>query len=141
MARILVMDDDRAVLTFMKDYLSIEHSVELVATGHDAWKKLSSEDYDLLVLDWDMPDINGVDILRKFRQAGGTTPILMLTGRQSVDDKETGLEDGADDYLTKPFHMKKLRALLKALLRSRQSVKTPTTLREGNEQVLRKADL
>jgi two-component system OmpR family response regulator len=68
-------------------------------------------------MDWNLPHMEGIDICKAFRLNGGTTPIIMLTGKREIDDKEAGLDAGADDYLTKPFHMKELGARIRALLR------------------------
>src|SRR5205807_1214846 len=73
--------------------------------------------HDLLILDWELPGCTGLEICRQFRNMGGKTPVLMLTARSDLDDKVSGLEAGADDYLTKPFHPKELSARIKALLR------------------------
>jgi DNA-binding response OmpR family regulator len=73
--------------------------------------------YDLVVLDWGLPNRNGVDVLREFRSAGGVTPVLLLTGKGKIAEKEEGLDAGADDYLTKPFDIKELSARIRALLR------------------------
>ncbi|HEY9712601.1 MAG TPA: response regulator transcription factor, partial [Chroococcales cyanobacterium] len=80
-------------------------------------EKLQFYEYDLVVLDWQLPGLEGVDILKEFRSGGGITPVIMLTGKNSISDKETGFDSGADDYLTKPFHMKELSARVRALLR------------------------
>src|SRR5262249_34277288 len=70
-----------------------------------------------LILDWQLPGMAGIDICKEFRSQGGMTPVLMLTGKSAISDKETGLDAGADDYLTKPFHMKELSARVRALFR------------------------
>src|SRR5207237_8346857 len=91
--------------------------VEVVGDGNDAISRLRVNKYDVIVLDIMLPGLNGIDVCREFRSTGGTTPILMLTARTSVEDKEVGLDSGADDYLTKPFHLKELSARLRAILR------------------------
>ncbi len=119
MARILVVDDDVDHLGIMSSWLENEkHAVDAVDSAARACDCLQTAGYDLLILDWDMPDFNGIELLRQFRAAGGTTPILMLTGRADVNDKAEGLDAGANDYLTKPFHMKELSARVRALLRT-----------------------
>ena len=82
--------------------------------------------YDAVVLDWELPGMSGVEILKKFRGMKGTTPILMLTGKGQIQDKEEGLDSGADDYLTKPFSMKELSARLRALMRRPRAIATST---------------
>jgi len=87
--------------------------------------------YDLVVLDVNLPKLSGLDVCRQFREARGSTPILMLTGKDAIDDKERGLDAGADDYLTKPFHLKELSARVRALLR-RPNTFTGDILRSGD---------
>lgn len=118
MAKVLVIEDDVSLAKMISDWLSLEHhNTELVHDGTDAAARLKVYDYDLIVLDWELPGVMGVDILKEFRARGGLTPVLMLTGRGTIDDKEKGFDCGADDYLTKPFHAKELTARLRALLR------------------------
>src|SRR4051812_43267985 len=101
------------------DWLRLQnHVVDTVHTGPDAVAYLQgASKYDLVILDWDLPGLTGLEVLHRFREMGGTTPILMLTGRAAVDSKELGLDAGADDYLTKPFDMKELSARIRAILR------------------------
>jgi two-component system OmpR family response regulator len=118
MARILVVDDDKNQLENVEDWLQHEHhTVETAESGEQAEELLKAYQYDLLIFDWSMPQMSGVDLLKRFRAAGGVTPVMMLTGREGLDDKEQGLDAGADDYLTKPFHLKELSARVRALLR------------------------
>ncbi len=127
----------------VEDWLDHEkHAVDVVHTGFEGWKRIQAGEYDLLILDWDLPDLNGIDILKRHRDAGGTTPVLMLTGRDSPDFKEMGFEAGADDYLTKPFHMKELSARVKALIRrAGANQPPPKPLGTNNQEVLSKANL
>jgi DNA-binding response OmpR family regulator len=118
MAKILIVEDDKALCNTVQKWLVHEHHlVEVAETGEQALENLKFYKYDLVVLDINLPKISGLDVCRQFRDKGGTTAILMLTGRDSVDDKEKGLDSGADDYLTKPFHLKELSARVRALLR------------------------
>lgn len=118
MPKILVVEDDQDLTVMIRDLLVHEkHTVEVVHNGEDAREHLKMSKYDLLILDWALPDATGVEILKDFRAAGGLTPALFLTGRSSIADKEAGLDSGADDYLTKPFHMRELSARVRALLR------------------------
>ena len=78
---------------------------------------LRAYQYDLVILDINLPRMSGIEICREYRNKGGTTPILMLTGRDTIDEKETGLDAGADDYLTKPFHREELVARIHAIIR------------------------
>src|SRR5262245_51557520 len=117
MARILMVDDDQVILETAKQWLTMEsHSVETASTGTKGWDLLQQGDFDLVLLDWDLPDVDGIDILRRYRAGGGTLPVLMLTGRTSVDFKAEGLDSGADDYMTKPYHMKELAARIRLAL-------------------------
>lgn len=118
MAKILVVEDDAALLSDVSDWLVFEqHTVESVADGKEAEERLRFYKYDLVVLDWELPGAHGIDVCKRFRAGGGRTPILMLTGKSEIAEKELGLDSGADDYLTKPFHLKELSARIRALLR------------------------
>lgn len=123
MAKVLVIDDDLAVCQVIEDWLeSQQHIVEIVNSGCEAESFLSTYQYDVIILDWMLPDANGPDILKKFRTSGGQTPVLMLTGRGQTHEKEHGLDAGADDYLTKPFDTRELAARVRALLRRAPAV-------------------
>lgn len=118
MAKILIVEDDENLRGIIADLLSQEHHmVEETADGSDARDKLTCFSYDLVILDWQLPQISGLEILREFRSTGALTPVLMLTGKKTISEKEQGLDSGADDYLTKPFHIKELAARVRALLR------------------------
>jgi two-component system response regulator MprA len=99
----------------------VHYQVELAYTGTEAADKLIHYAYDAVVLDWDLPHKSGLEIMREFRASGKMTPILMLTGKGDIQEKEAGLDAGADDYLTKPFHMRELGARLRSLLRRASS--------------------
>jgi DNA-binding response OmpR family regulator len=118
MAKILVVEDDKDLAGMLEDTLVSEHhTVELSYDGSQAWSLLQVYTYDAVVLDWDIPGISGIELLSKVRAKGNNTPILMLTGKGSLDNKEQGLDSGADDYLTKPFQAREFTARLRALLR------------------------
>lgn len=118
MSKILVIDDDRDLLKVVQEWLKFEqYFVDTADSGERCWGFLAAARYDLILLDWELPDTTGIEILRKLRDKGDRTPVLMLTGKQSIDDRATGLDTGADDYLTKPFHMKELSARVRALIR------------------------
>ncbi|HEY9784503.1 MAG TPA: response regulator transcription factor [Candidatus Obscuribacterales bacterium] len=118
MAKILIVEDDQVLADLAREWLGFEHhTVDVVGDGTEGLDRVKHYEYDLIVLDWQLPGISGLEILREFRASGGTAPVLMLTGRGTVSDKETGLDSGADDYLTKPFHAKELCARVRALLR------------------------
>lgn len=130
MAKILIVEDDLDVAGMIEDWLvhQEKHVVEKVATGSDAADRLKFYHYDLIVLDWELPDLSGIEILKRYRSADGMVPILMLTGKSAIDEKELGLDSGADDYLTKPFEGKELSARIRALLR-RSSGRATNTLK------------
>lgn len=118
MAKILIVEDDTHLLSDVVDWLEFEqHTVESVGDGKEADDRLKFYKYDLVVLDWELPGLHGVEVCKRYRAAGGVTPIIMLTGKGQISDKEQGLDAGVDDYLTKPFHLKELSARIRALLR------------------------
>ena len=125
MAKVLIVEDEHDLSIPIRDWLTREsHLVELVDNGAQALEWLRAYKFDVIVLDWMLPGLDGVEVCKRFRAQGGTTPILMLTAKDSVDDKERGLDAGADDYLTKPFHLKELSARIRALLRRQSSAQT-----------------
>lgn len=118
MAKILLAEDDPALAVTIKDWLEFENNtVEAVKDGASALENLMAFDYDVAILDWDLPHMTGVEVCQKYRAKNGNIPIIMLTGKNTVKDKEEGLDAGADDYLTKPFHPKELAARLRAMIR------------------------
>jgi DNA-binding response OmpR family regulator len=118
MPKVLIVDDDEDLRMVIADGLKHQKFLsEEVANGTEAKERLEASTYDLIILDWNLPDTPGIDVCRWFRSRGGSTPILMLTGRGVIGDKLTGFDAGADDYLTKPFEMRELIARLNALMR------------------------
>jgi DNA-binding response OmpR family regulator len=118
MAKILVVEDDVIIARGVEEYLRSEgHTVDLSADGESALDFLSVSSYDLLILDWQLPGIQGVDVCRTFRDKGEQAPVIMLTALSSIGSKEQGFDAGADDYLTKPFEMRELRLRVRALLK------------------------
>lgn len=118
MAQILIIEDDRQLAQDLKEWLEFEnHNIEVVSDGASGLEAVTSQEYDLVILDVNMPRMSGLEVCRKYRENGGKSPILMLTGRDSILDKVEGLDCGADDYLTKPFHPRELSARIKALAR------------------------
>jgi len=116
MSKVLLVEDDLDLVSRISKWLTLErYSVETVANGQDALDLLRDVKYDFIILDWHLPGLTGIEVCKYFRSSGGTTPILMLTGKSDIADKETGLDAGADDYLTKPFHPRELSARLRAL--------------------------
>ena len=122
MAKILVIDDNEDLADNIRQWLLMEqHSVDCCNDGLAGLEYLRAYEYDVIIIDWTMPKMTGIEVIKQFRSLKGTTPILMLTGRRSIDDKEAGLDSGADDYLTKPFEMRELSARVRALLRRPQA--------------------
>ncbi len=118
MAKILIVEDDVNLADSVSDWLTFErYTLDVSNDGTTAMEYLRNYIYDLIILDWELPGMAGIDICRAYRSAGKQTPILFLTGKNSIQDKEAGFEAGADDYLTKPFHPKELIARVRALLR------------------------
>lgn len=119
MARILLADDNREVLVMLSSWLNVadQHTVDTAADGKAALDFALSYKYEVFVLDWEMPEMSGVEVCRIIKQKHPDVPILMLTGRGEVRDRIEGLDAGADDYLTKPFSAEELSARIRALLR------------------------
>jgi two-component system response regulator MprA len=131
--RILVVDDDMAVRRSIDRALRLEgYDVVTVPSGGEALEALAHTPPDALILDLQLPDLDGLQVCRRMRSAGDDTPVLMLTARQEIDDRVQGLDAGADDYLVKPFALAELLARLRALLRRRF---------EGEGGLLRVGDL
>ncbi len=118
MAKILIVEDDQSLSQRVRDWLKADnHRVESADNGERALELLSLGSFDLLILDWNMPKLNGLELTRRFRAFGGDTPIIFLTGRTSISEKEAGFRAGADDYLTKPFDLRELSMRVEAILR------------------------
>jgi len=132
--KILVVDDERAVRDSLRRALELEgYDVELAANGEDALERLSSNgEPDAVILDILMPKMDGLEVCRRLRREGHRLPVLMLTARDEVENRVSGLDAGADDYVTKPFALEELLARMRALLRRTSS---------GSGEVLRFADL
>ena len=120
--RILLAEDEKRMAAALVALLRQEkYDVDSMADGASALAALESGVYDLAILDVMMPEINGFEVVRRARDRGVTTPILMLTAKSQLDDKVTGLDSGADDYLTKPFQTRELLARVRALGRRRSN--------------------
>ncbi len=118
MAKILIVEDDAHLLNVLREFLEGQgYSVDVSTNGADASEKLDYFKFDLVILDWQLPVMSGIEVCRNHRNKGGKTPILMLTGRNQPAHKTEGLDTGADDYLTKPFDESELGARVRALLR------------------------
>src|SRR5205807_10317459 len=114
---LLVEDEPRMAHVIAKGLRENSYAVDMVEDGDDALYQSSINDYDLIVLDVLLPKRDGFEVCRALRARGDSTPILMLTARATVDDRITGFDAGADDYLTKPFSFRELLARIRALLR------------------------
>lgn len=122
MAKIVLVEDDESLAGVIKSSLEQEaHLVKAIHNGLEAQAFILANQADLIVLDWDLPGLSGIEILKDFRTFGGSCPVLMLTGHGQVEDKELGFDAGADDYLTKPFAVKEFMMRVKALLRRSQA--------------------
>ncbi len=116
--RILVVEDDKAVAGFLKKGLEAEqYAVDIASDGEEARFMAEEFDYDLVVLDLNLPRVDGFEVLSQIRAKKSSLPILVLTARVLVKDRVNGLDRGADDYLTKPFSFSELSARVRALLR------------------------
>jgi two-component system copper resistance phosphate regulon response regulator CusR len=123
--KILIAEDDRRVASFLKKGLKEEqYVVDVCYDGEEALFQAQVNEYDLIILDVMLPGKNGLAVCKEIRKEGCLTPILMLTARDQLEDKVKGLQEGADDYLTKPFAFEELLARIKALLRRTQDYKT-----------------
>jgi DNA-binding response OmpR family regulator len=116
--RLLLVEDDARIARFVAKGLREQaYAVDVVATGEDALYQTAINSYDLIILDVMIPGKNGFEVCRELRRSGQRVPVLMLTARDSLEDRISGLDHGADDYLTKPFEFRELLARLRALLR------------------------
>jgi len=130
--RVLVVEDEVKMAGLLKRGLEEEgYAVDMSGTGHDALWLASENPYDAVVLDIMLPDIDGFEVCRSLRAAGRWSPVLMLTARDGVPDRVSGLDAGADDYLTKPFSFAELLARLRALVR-RGATERPPFLSVGD---------
>lgn len=124
--RILVAEDDTTLSQQIKDALIDEgRAVDTVANGEEALFLGSTEPYDLVVLDIGLPELDGISILKEWRKGEVTTPVLILTARDGWSERVDGLDAGADDYMTKPFHMPELSARIRAMLRRQAGQANP----------------
>ena len=130
--RLLLAEDEKALSKALTAILERNnYSVDAVYDGQSALEYLETDNYDGVILDIMMPKVDGLTVLRKVREKGNLIPILLLTAKSEVDDKVEGLDAGANDYLTKPFHSKELLARIRAITRT-QSAQTTSKLTFGN---------
>ena len=127
--RVLLVEDERKISAYVKRGLEEQgYAVDTSYTGREALEWATSVEYDLVILDIMLPEINGLTVCRELRKQGVRVPILMLTARDSVDDRVAGLDAGADDYLVKPFALKELLARMRALSRRSNEASKKTQL-------------
>jgi len=116
--RILLVDDEEELAEPLQRILTNQgYTVDIANGGDRGWQLAQTGAYDLLILDWMMPEKSGVEICQALRQKGDLTPVLILTAKDTLDDRVSGLDNGADDYLVKPFELRELLARVRALLR------------------------
>lgn len=119
--RVLIIEDDRVLGPALQDFLQIQHyQAQLITHSDQLLARLAQHNYDLLILDLNLPGIGGLAALRQLRQAGYEVPVLILTARDALEDRVAGLDAGADDYVTKPFELAELAARVRALVRRHQ---------------------
>jgi len=130
--RILIVEDEKKVADFIKRGLKEEgYSVDVAYDGEEGYFQATSNEYDAIILDLMLPKMDGITLCKRLRTERISTPILMLTAKDSVKDKVTGLDAGANDYLTKPFAFEELLARVRALLRKSETA-VPTKLQIGD---------
>jgi DNA-binding response OmpR family regulator len=122
MSNILLVEDDTDLSETLQDWLMFQHhNVEAVYTGPEALEQMRFGTYDIVVLDWQLPGMNGIDVLRSYRSEGGKTPVLMLTGRTEAKEIKSLMDAGATDYMAKPFNLKELSARVEQIVSSTAS--------------------
>jgi DNA-binding response OmpR family regulator len=135
MAKILVVEDDEDVADTIKFWLEKEgHILDVVYSGEDALQLLKGFNFDVIVLDYELPNISGFSVMQNFRNSGGNTPVIFLTGKRDVNTKADTLDGGADDYLTKPFDPRELTARIRVMLR-RPAGLLPSKFAIGNVEI------
>jgi len=127
---LLVEDDEKIARRINRALMSAGYIVEIAKEGEDAWFRGDSENFDAVILDLGLPEMDGIQILKRWRSAGRLMPVIILTARGSWMERVEGIDAGADDYMPKPFQMEELKARLRALLR-RSTGGAQTTLSAG----------
>lgn len=123
--KLLVVEDNERLSDRIQQHLRPHHVIDVAITGHDALERASKFEYDLIILDLGLPDMSGLEVCRQIRADDKGVPILVLTGNDETESRVTLLDNGADDYLTKPFNKEELRARISAL--GRRRARTPAT--------------
>ncbi|HEY9637654.1 MAG TPA: response regulator transcription factor [Coleofasciculaceae cyanobacterium] len=122
---LFVEDDERIAQPLAEDLRHQYHVVDIAEDGINGWEYAQSATYDLILLDWMLPRLDGITLCKRLRSAGFTVPILMLTAKDTTTDKVIGLDAGADDYLIKPFDLEELSARVRALSRRSLEARPP----------------
>lgn len=144
--RILIVEDEPGIFKFLQQGLEEESfSVDIAENGNKGLQMALSGDYDLLLLDWMVPGISGIEVCRQFRKEFKVTPIIFLTAKDTVDETIFGLQSGANDYIKKPFHFEELLERIKVQLRPKSGEHSVfnlgnITLNTGNHQVLKNGE-
>ena len=116
--RILVVEDEPGIYKFLKQGLEEEsYAVDVADNGPDGLQMATSNEYDLLLVDWMLPGMSGIELTRKFRKSNSSTPVIFLTAKDTVEETVFGLQSGANDYIKKPFHFEELLERIKVQLR------------------------
>lgn len=133
MAQILIVEDEAGIASFLtKGLRAAGHQPTAVATGREGLAHAQTGGYDLMVLDIGLPDVDGLEVVRRLRATGSAMPVIILTARSSVDDTVAALEGGADDYMPKPFRFEELLARVRLRLRSEAAPAETTVLSHGD---------
>ncbi|MET3681941.1 DNA-binding response OmpR family regulator [Alkalibacillus flavidus] len=133
MAHILVVEDEAKIARVLQLELEFEgYRVTTAEAGYDALEMLRGQSFDLVILDIMLPEISGLELLRLFRKDNEETPVIMLTAKDALDDKVTGLDSGAQDYVTKPFQIEELLARIRVHLRSHTPAQQDQSLTFGD---------
>ena len=132
--RILIVEDEKGISNFLKDGLGEESfAVDVAADGNKGLELSTVNDYDLILLDWMIPGISGIEVCRQIRKSNSFVPIIFLTAKDTVSDTVFGLEAGANDYIKKPFKFEELLARIRVQLRTKEGEQT--ILRLGNVEM------
>lgn len=130
--KLLIVEDEAAMLQALaKGFSYLGYAVDTAADGEEALERYFSSDYDAVILDLNLPKLDGIEVLREIRRDSPAVNVLILSARNEVEDRVAGLDTGANDYLGKPFHFEELSARVRALVR-RESVATSATLSSGD---------
>jgi DNA-binding response OmpR family regulator len=131
-SRVLIVEDEPRFASFLEKGLAANgYTTKVVGDGQSATLVVSDEEFDLMILDLGLPDVDGLDVLQRVRQRGVELPVVILTARDDIEDKVSGLDAGASDYITKPFSLEELLARVRARLRDESRVE-PTVLEAGD---------